>query len=233
MAGQIKFGTESNGGFRNITISNCIFEGCQGLALETGDGGLLEDIAISNITMRDITSAPIFLRLGARLRGPEGAKPGTLRRVLINNLVCDNSESRISSILGGIPGCHLEDIRLSNICVQHQGGATQEARDIEPAELENKYPEPSMFGAMPAHAFYFRHVRNLELSHVEVKPMRPDARPAFVLEDVDRADFINVEVPHDAQQSAYSLRRVSNVRILQSRFLPDTLVKESAGKQDL
>lgn len=231
--GRIKFGTESNGGFRNIAISNCIFEGCQGLALETVDGGLLEDIAIANITMRDITSPPIFMRLGARLRGPEGSKPGTLRRVLINNLVCYNSESRISSILSGIPGYQLEDIRLSNIYVQHQGGAAPEARDVQPAELENKYPEPSMFGPMPAHGFYFRHVRNLELSHVEVKLMKPDARPAFVLEDVDRADFIDVEVPHDAQQSAYSLQRASSVRILQSRFLPDTLVKESEGKQEL
>jgi len=231
--GRIKFGTESNGGFRNITISNCTFEGCQGLALETVDGGLLEDIAISNITMRDITSAPLFMRLGSRLRGPEGSKPGTLSRVLINNLVCYNSASGISSILSGIPGYRLEDIRLSNIYVQHQGGATLEARDIRPPELENKYPEPAMFGPMPAHGFYFRHVRNLELSHVEVKPMKADSRPAFVLQDVERADFINVEVPHGPQQNAYSLQDVSQVRILQSRFLPDTYIKESTVKRDL
>ena len=37
--GRIKFGTESDGGFRNITISNCVFEGCQGLALETRGRG--------------------------------------------------------------------------------------------------------------------------------------------------------------------------------------------------
>jgi len=43
-----------------------------GLALETVDGGLLEDISITNITMRDIVSAPIFMRLGSRMRGPAG-----------------------------------------------------------------------------------------------------------------------------------------------------------------
>jgi hypothetical protein len=117
--------------------------------------------------------------------------------------------------------------------VQHQGGATLESRDIRPPELENKYPEPAMFGPMPAHGFYFRHVRNLELSHVEVKPMKADSRPAFVLEDVERADFINVEVPHGPQQNAYSLQDVSQVRILQSRFLPDTYMKESTVKRDL
>src|ERR1022692_2973347 len=51
--GRIKFGTESNGGFRNITISNCVFEGCQGLALETVDGAILEDVTVTNISMRD------------------------------------------------------------------------------------------------------------------------------------------------------------------------------------
>src|SRR5581483_11192955 len=65
--GRIKFGTESNGGFKNITISNCIFDYSRGLALETVDGGLLEDVTITNITMRDITNAPIFLRLGSRM----------------------------------------------------------------------------------------------------------------------------------------------------------------------
>src|SRR5438876_5804344 len=38
--GRIKLGTESNGGFKNITISNCVFDYCRGLALETVDGGL-------------------------------------------------------------------------------------------------------------------------------------------------------------------------------------------------
>ena len=90
--GRIKCGTESNGGFINIAISNCVFEGTQGLALETVDGALLEDITVSNITMRDITSCPIFLRLGARLRGPaDSTKVGTLRRVLISNLNCHNT----------------------------------------------------------------------------------------------------------------------------------------------
>lgn len=31
--GRIKFGTESSGGFKNITISNCVFDYCRGLAL--------------------------------------------------------------------------------------------------------------------------------------------------------------------------------------------------------
>src|SRR6185437_7824943 len=70
--GRIKCGTESNGGFINVTISNCVFEGCLGYALESVDGALLEDLTITNTSMRDIYNAgPIFMRLGARLRGPK------------------------------------------------------------------------------------------------------------------------------------------------------------------
>ena len=119
--GRIKCGTESNGGFKNITITNCVFDGCQGLALETVDGALLEDITVSNITMRDIVSAPLFLRLGARLRGPAGTTVGRLRRINISNIEVSNSASRLACILSGIPGHPLEDIHLSNIHIQTAG----------------------------------------------------------------------------------------------------------------
>src|SRR5881628_1360382 len=90
--GRIKFGTESNGGFKNITISNCVFEYCRGLALETVDGGLLEDVTITNITMRDVSNAPFFLRLGSRMRGPGGQRVGALRRVTLSNIIVHNAE---------------------------------------------------------------------------------------------------------------------------------------------
>jgi polygalacturonase len=221
--GRIKCGTESNGGFRNITISNCVFEGCQGLALETVDGALLEDIAISNITMRDVISCPLFFRLGARLRGPaETTKVGTLRRVLVSNLVSYNTASRVCSILSGIPGYEIEDIRITDMFVQHQGGASAEAAQLNPPELENKYPEPGMFGSMPSQGFFIRHLKRLEMSHVEIQPAAPDARPSFYLHDVQRADFIAVTAPKTPP--AFSLNGVSDLRILLSRAAPDTML---------
>ncbi len=219
--GRIKCGTESNGGFKNITISNCVFEGCNGLALESEDGALCEDIAISNITMRDIVTAPIFLRLGSRLRGPkESTKVGTMQRILIDNLVSYRADARLCSILSGIPGYALADIRLANIYQQHLGGASQESLAVRPPEFENKYPDPGMFGPMPAQGFYLRHIRNLEMSHVEVQAMQPDPRPSFFLQDVDRADFIAVTAPKDVP--AFHLNRVTDVRILLSRAAKDT-----------
>ena len=85
-----------------------VFDGCQGLALETVDGGMLEDVTITNITMRDIITAPFFLRLGRRMRGPEGVPVGVLRRVVISNVVCSNSASRRPRLSAASPGIRLK-----------------------------------------------------------------------------------------------------------------------------
>src|SRR6266705_6685708 len=187
--GRIKFGTESNGGFKNITISNCVFEYCRGLALETVDGGLLEDVTISNITMRDISKSPIFLRLGSRVRGPQGTPVGALRRVNINNVIVYNAEPRYASLISGIPGHDIEDLRLSNIRVYYQGGGTKEQAALEPPEKENDYPEPTMFGRIPAYGFFIRHVRGLEMSDVAVTYLKDDARSAFIFSDAKAVDL--------------------------------------------
>jgi len=224
--GRIKLGTESNGGFKNFAISNCVFEGCQGLALETVDGALLEDIAVTNLTMRDILSCPIYLRLGARLRGPKGTGDqstvvGTLRRVLISNVTAYNSAAKFGSNITGIPGFPVEDLKIADIYVQHAGGGTAEQAAIQVPEKENAYPEPGMLGTLPAHGFYFRHVNRLEMSHVEVQPAAPDARPAIYLDDVHRADFFAITAP--TSPPSFSINKSTDIRILMSRAAPDSI----------
>jgi polygalacturonase len=231
--GRIKCGTESNGGFKNITISNCVFEGCHGLALESEDGALCEDIAITNITQRDVYESPIFFRLGARLRGPKGTGNqstvvGSLQRILVDNFVSYNTTSRVCSILSGIPGYAIKDIKMSNIYIQHQGGDYADLVKVVPPEEVAKYPDPGMFGPMPAQGFFFRHVNNLELSHVEVAPMNPDPRPSFYLEDVNRADFIAVTAP--TSPAAFRLNKVTDLRILLSRAAKDTRMDSADDK---
>jgi polygalacturonase len=239
--GRIKCGTESNGGFRNIAISNCVCEGSKGISLETSDGAYLEDIAISNITMRDTGDAPLFMRLNRRNRGPkETMRSGTLRRVVISNLVSHNSAASTSSLISGIPENLIEDVKLSNCYFGHRGLPTQAAtnfgetskpmpdwRTLQVAEMEAEYPELLRFGPTPCNGFFVRHLKNLEMSHVEVAPMNADPRPAFWLEDVHRADFFAVTAP--AQQN-FALRNVSDLRIFWSRAAKDTTLAQTASE---
>ncbi|HKF46394.1 MAG TPA: glycoside hydrolase family 28 protein [Terracidiphilus sp.] len=222
--GRIKFGTESNGGFKNITVSNCVFDGCNGLALETVDGALMEDVVISNITMRDIVSAPIFIRLGSRLRGPkESTQTGKIQRVTLSNIVSSNAASRFGCIISGVPGFEIRDLTLRDIYLQHKGGGTAEQAAIAPAENEGKYPEPNMFGDMPSQGFYLRHVRNVSLSNVEVAAINEDARPAIVMQDVEGAELFHVKTPANAP--VLRMNDSKDVTALWVRGLKD-------GKQD-
>jgi len=229
--GRIKFGTESNGGFKNITISNCVFDHCRGFALETVDGALLEDVSISNITMRGIADLPIFMRLGRRMRGPEGRPIGRLRRVNISNIVASNTAGPYCSILSGIPGHEIEDVRLSDIIILSQGGGTPEDAAIKPPEKADGYPEPTMFGPMPAYGFYIRHVKGLQVSNVEVRTMKEDARPAFILDDVEHADFIHVKMQPAPAGQAFSLENVQDFNVYLSRPVPETHLESVTGKK--
>ncbi|HWW76710.1 MAG TPA: glycosyl hydrolase family 28 protein, partial [Pyrinomonadaceae bacterium] len=229
--GRLKFGTESNGGFRNITITNVVFDHCRGLALETVDGGPLEDVTVSNVTMRDVVTAPIFLRLGARMRGPSGAPPGVLRRVQISNVVVYNAEPRFASIIAGLPGHPVEDVRLSDIRILYRGGGTRAQAAIEPPEKETNYPEPSMFGDLPAYGFFIRHARGVELSNVSVGFMAEDLRPAFHLEDVRGAAFTNVAAQKAADVPTFVLKNVEDFAVRLSRPVPDTRVEQTESKR--
>jgi len=228
--GRIKFGTESNGGFKNVTISNCVFDGCLGFALESVDGALLEDVSITNITMRDLFGPPFFFRLGARIRGPEGAAIGGIRRVSISNVVCSNAESSISSIVSGIPGHEIEDVRFSNILIEHRGGGTPEEALRRLPENEKRYPDPDMFGHTPSHGFFLRHVRGIEMSGVKIACQREDARPAFVLEDVQGAEFVGVRSPRVNERPTFVLRNVSDFSLHRCRPLADVEIAQTNEK---
>ncbi|HEX8425192.1 rhamnogalacturonidase [Hymenobacter sp.] len=227
--GRIKFGTESNGGFKNITISNCVFSYCRGLALETVDGGLLEDVAISNITMRDIVNSPIFLYLGARMRGPEGVPVGELRRISISNVVVYNADPDYASIIAGVPGHMVDDVRLDNIRIYYRGGGTTEQANRSIPEAEKKYPEPSMFGPAPAYGFYIRHAKNLKVTGVEVSYLTKEARPAFALDDVQGIDFNNIRAQKSTTGHTMSLKSVSDFQLRQSPGLKDQQLKKAVN----
>ncbi len=230
--GRIKFGTESNGGFKNVAVSNCVFDGCQGLAFESEDGALLEDMVVTNITMRDIISAPIFMRLGSRLRGPaESTKVGAVRRIIISNIVSSNAVSKLGCIISGIPGFPIENIKISNMYLEHQGGGTKEQATIVPPEKENAYPEPGMFGAMPSNGFYIRHVKNIEISDVQILATSPDQRPSFSLLDVDGADFYRIKTDEQPGVPKFVLDKVKNFSVGRSKGVKDTVIEQTEHQE--
>lgn len=92
----------------------------------------------------------------------------------------------------GIPGHDIEDVRLRKIRVYFAGGGTREQAGIVPPENETGYPEPYRQGVMPAYGFFVRHVNGLEMPNVSASYLKEDLRPAFVFDDVTRAELDTV-----------------------------------------
>ncbi len=178
--GRIKFGTESSGGFRNCTVSNCTFRSCLGLALEEVDGGLLENITITNLTMMDARDYGIYLTTGKRNRTPNLKTTSRMRNIHISNVVADSVGKLAGIQIMGMEEEPIQGVRISNIRLTSKGGGTDKDAAIQPRELGEGYPEPKQIGMLPAYGIFARHFRDLHISDVHVDFEKEDRRPAAV-----------------------------------------------------
>ena len=104
------------------------------------------------------------------------------------------------------PAIAIEDVTLSDIQIWPQGGGTAAQAAISPPEGEKDYPEPGRFGTMPAYGFFLRHIHGITLNNIQLHPLTPDARPAFVLQDVTKIRVRDTEDVPAAQKSASGVR---------------------------
>ncbi len=185
----LKMGTESNGGFTNIVLSNCVIYDTRlaGVALEIVDGGTMDGVVVSNMTMKKV-GAPVFVRLGNRARpfkkDMEAPGVGVMRNITISGIEGTGANSTGCAI-SGIPEAKIENITLRDVRLSFAGGGTnKDAARVIPEKAE-AYPEYSMFGPLPAYGFYCRHVRGLKLAGVELQLAGRDRRHALVCEDVE------------------------------------------------
>jgi len=226
----IKMGTESGGGFQNITVTNCAIcspryskviygrqRGLAGVALEIVDGGTLDRVAISNLTIRGVT-VPIFMRLGnrARLYEKDQSKPdvGKFGNVIISNIIATEC-SQIGCSISGLPGHAIENVMLSNIQLGFDGGGTKKDALRQIPEKPASYPESTMFGTLPAYGFFCRHVEGLRFHNLRFRTSTPDYRHAIVFDDVNDAGIDSLDAPFAA--GAAGIFRCTNSRNISIR----------------
>jgi len=195
VCGRIKLGTESNGGYQDIAITNCSCHWSSGLAFEEVDGGLMRNIVVDNITMNHVHHYPIYITTGSRYRGPQdsvGVSAG--QNIYINNVVANDVDSLAGIIVTGMEGAPLRNISLSNIWINSRGGTTEvQAQELAAKpyrEQGTNYPEPRWAGPTPSYGMFARHVDGLRLNNVNFELQRPDARPCIITDDVQNYKFI-------------------------------------------
>ena len=204
----IKLGTESNGGFKNIAITNCaVYDTCYtGLAIEIADGGEIDGVTVTGIVMKNV-GTPFIIMLTDRRRAPEDATIGKIRNVIIDNLVATGPYSYIypiryttilpdeklakapnvvtSSVVGQV-GEKLENISLSNIYLTVPGGSGEADREVIVPENPKTTPSARAHGdILPESGIFFRHVKNLSLQNINVFTIDDDAREEMFFDDVE------------------------------------------------
>jgi len=176
--------------------------------------------------MRDINNAPVFLRLGARMRGPAGVPVGELRRVIISNVIAYNVEPGQGVLISGIPGHAIKDVDINNVKIYYKGTGTTAQAERQVPEMEKDYPEPGSFGVLPAYGFFVRHVEGFKLDNVEVSFMDDDQRPAFVFDDIKGAQLRFVKAKAIGNISPLTIKKSEDVNIFQSLNMVDGKVKD-------
>ncbi len=133
-------GSEMSGGARNIHVSNCTFIGTDiGLRFKTtrGRGGVVENIYIKDIYMKDIPGEAILFDMYYMAKDPvplsgekrEAPKVELLpvteatpvfKDIYVSNVVCSGAEKGI--FIRGLPEMHIKNIRLENMVIQANKG---------------------------------------------------------------------------------------------------------------
>ena len=202
----IKFGTSSYSGFKNVSITNCVIDRASednirqwyknypwlgtkektvvsGIALESVDGGVLENVIISDISMRGVQT-PIFVRLGDRKR-TFTKQVSRINDVMISRIMA-RSESKVACSITGVPEGKVQNLTISDVTLITDAEVDKREIKEEVPEAVNKYPENRMFGCiLPASGFYVRHVDGVTFSNVNVITLKQDERPMFYLDDVE------------------------------------------------
>lgn len=233
-ASAIKFGTASHGGFKNVVIENIkvadTFRSV--IAIESVDGAVIENVKVNNVVAVNTGNA-IFIRLGHR----SGHKPGIVRNIHISNMEVEIPFGRpdidydlrgpevdffhnpFPASIVGIEGHRIENVLIENVTLIYPGRATKSMAYIPLSDLGrvpeqiDKYPEFSMFGELPAWAFYVRHTDNLKFYNLKVKLLDVDFRPAFVFDDVTNLQVTKIDIQNGGSHPQFVLKAVENHKI--------------------
>jgi hypothetical protein len=229
-ASAVKFGTSSYGGFRNVTVRNIsVYDTYRSaIALESVDGGTLENIEVSDIYARN-TGNIIFIRLGHRnVDGAVGAARNIHIRRVRAEVPFDRPDAAydlrgpglsffhnpIPASITGIPGHCVENVTLEDIEITYPGRANKGMAYIPLSRLsavpENEagYPEFTMFEELPAWGLYVRHVRSLTLTNISLHLNDDDFRPAYVFDDVRHLELNDLDFPRCFQEPQVALQGV-------------------------
>ncbi|MGV8982018.1 glycoside hydrolase family 28 protein [Clostridium sp.] len=188
--GGVVIGSEMSGDVRNITISNCIFEGTdRGIRMKSrrGRGGVIEDIRINNIVMKDVLCpfiANLYYYCGPKGKDkfvwdkkpyPITSETPTFRRIHFSNITA-REVSAAAGFLYGLSEMYIEDLSFENISI----AMAENAGPGMPDMMSNLEP-------MKQRGFFCSNVKDIIFNNVTISNHEG---PAFIVENGINIEFI-------------------------------------------
>lgn len=123
--GGVVIGSEMSGDVRKVTISNCVFDGTnRGIRIKStrGRGGIVEEIRVGNVVMKNIKDEAIILNLYYSKMPQEEISERTpiFRNIHISNLTGSNVKTAVKIL--GLEEMPISEISLNNINIQSKEG---------------------------------------------------------------------------------------------------------------
>lgn len=194
--GGVVIGSEMSGGVKKIAISNCIFDGTdRGIRIKTarGRGGVVEDIRVSNIVMKNIAEQAIVLDMeyAKGAEEPVSERTPTFRNIRLSNITAYTNQALL---INGIREMPVSGISLNDVVFEaRQGIVLKNAADISLNNVKIRIPAGTALKA--------DQVERLDVNNFEATVPAGDA---FVLQlnDVKGARIRNCWLPNDSAKFA-------------------------------
>lgn len=188
VANGLKLGTASTGSFKKVLFQNITVQNVDkaAMAVESIDGAEIDDIRFQNIRFQKAGSA-FFVLLGKRA---SSSTVGSIQNISFSDITGDTKHTWGSPISGTALGgktYSLKNLSFNNVHVSALGGVDSVPQD--PPEYQGQYPDPNLWGDLPASGYFIRHAEGVSFTHSSISLQGSDSRKSFVLRDV--SDFSN------------------------------------------
>jgi polygalacturonase len=217
--GGVVFGSEVSGGVRNITVTNCIFNGTdRGIRLKSRRerGGYIENVRVSNIIMENVITPfafNLYYKCGAKPEkiaylSDKKKQPVTKYTPFFKNFQIANISSykTLSScgVFFGLPEMPIEGIVLSDIYIEmdKEGKLDTPVMDFDDTKFKK-----AGFAAYNLKTAAFR---NITIKGLE--------GPALTLSDSDDIDVNGINIGQEHKGAAVSAERCTNLKTFGNSF---------------
>ena len=132
--GGVVIGSEMSGGVKKIVISNCVFDGTdRGIRIKTarGRGGIVEDIRVDNIIMKNIREEAIVLDMEYAKTNfePVSSRTPRFKNIHFSNIT---AETKQAIFVNGLIEMPVEDISFNDIQFESETGIlVKNANNVE------------------------------------------------------------------------------------------------------